>query len=33
LLNKEGEILKTIEGYDASADDFLALLKKTLAEP
>jgi len=33
LLNKEGEILKTIEGYDASADEFLALLKKTLAEP
>lgn len=32
LLNKEGEILKTIEGYDATADEFIALLKKALAE-
>lgn len=32
LLNKEGEILKTVEGYDASADEFLVLLKKALSE-
>lgn len=32
LVNKEGEILKTIEGYDASADEFVALLKKALTE-
>lgn len=33
LLNKEGEIVKMIEGYDASADEFVALIKKTVAEP
>jgi protein SCO1/2 len=32
LINKEGEILKTIEGYDASADEFVVLLKKAVAE-
>lgn len=30
LLNKEGEILKSIEGYNSSVDDFIALLKKSL---
>lgn len=32
LVNKEGEMLKTIEGYDVSADDFIALLKKELGK-
>lgn len=30
LLNKEGEILKSIEGYNSSAEDFISLLKKSL---
>jgi len=33
LLNKEGEILKTVEGFGPSSDEFLALLKKALSEP
>lgn len=32
LVNKEGEVLKTIEGYDASVDDFISLLKKAVAD-